>query len=154
MKRLMDIISIVIFLFAFNLQGKAQEVIYPNPGFAISPIDGDTTGWKNNVAVIEYDSENVLAENYFEVYPNPSDGDFFLQPATTLKGEMLMVVYDLSGQVVETKMLVDPSADGRIEIQYRNSLKPGIYFLKFYWRHIPFESNKIIVSDYGDDKEK
>jgi len=69
----------------------------------------------------------ATVEEWFSVYPNPSDGGFRIIPSTTSSAPIQIHVYDALGQLVITPMTLSGSHPLQLDLKDRSD---GLYFLR------------------------
>lgn len=93
-------------------------------------IAGKVLGWALEVCTRETESlavnENSSLANDIKVYPNPSNGNFFIK-ARDLGGKAKAVVYDLSGKIVYSTEFNAQKGESTNEIN--THLSSGVYIL-------------------------
>ncbi|OQA01695.1 MAG: hypothetical protein BWY70_00290 [Bacteroidetes bacterium ADurb.Bin408] len=80
----------------------------------------------------QYDPNNSIADNNnnsgFDLFPNPSDGNFSIQLNNAVNEAFNLNIYNMSGQIVHCQQYNSSvNAPDRINA---GSLKPGIYFVE------------------------
>jgi len=137
------------FLIATNLQGDAYCWMQNFPRITTSPVvnvsavnlsiayvdtfltvstsfimGGYMANWCTNVAVEE---NNV--QQLFSVYPNPSEGTFFLERNNSTNEDAEILILDLSGRKVASEQHHFSAGENRVELKF--DLPAGIYFLEY-----------------------
>lgn len=84
----------------------------------------------HKITSVKYNDPSQLSVN---VYPNPNNGNFKVQ----LKGlesesAIFIELYDISGQLIEKKEIVNIDVNEEVNFNYKNNLSQGIYFIKAY----------------------
>jgi serine protease len=82
----------------------------------------------------------------FTVYPNPSNGNIFLQPYRNFDAPIKMDVYDHDGKLVSSQILGQMNRDGIVQIELSQELTPGEYSLIFNFNDKMIETEKIIIT--------
>jgi len=86
--------------------------------------------------------EDVYSANAFEMYPNPNNGEFFIDISTKSQEDVVIEVLNSIGQVVFSNRF--SSAD-RIELNL-NTLPSGVYFARVLnGNNSPLGLNKLII---------
>ena len=93
-----------------------------------------------NVSVLDYQAThlNIQMESYtasvpenetpgFRLYPNPSSGKVYLEPANLDPGELILTIHSLDGKVVLTKKLFWQGEAMEIDV---TQLENGMYFVQ------------------------
>lgn len=77
------------------------------------------------------DEQGYLPGKYFQVYPNPSNGNFNFTFNLDKQEEVAVMIYDVTGNLVaELRQPVDPS-NPVIEWNPAGNMTPGIYLARF-----------------------
>lgn len=68
-----------------------------------------------------------IAKNGLSVYPNPSNGEFKIDLSENTSNEVLVVIKDISGQEIFSKISIKKEGENIIVVDSENKLSPGIY---------------------------
>jgi len=106
-----------------------------NSGFVFGPSEQ----WNNTFAFVyrcqpEFSDDESSSEWAWRIYPNPSQGEYFLEAADV----SLWEVYDNQGRLVKFSTVIDPDGPQRINISVMSA---GYYILQFE-QHSDFGSRK------------
>jgi len=72
---------------------------------------------------------DILDSSKIKIYPNPTSDKLYILSSSDIRSEILIKLYDSSGQLIYSDSVERLSAEERIEVS-TNSLKCGIYFLQ------------------------
>lgn len=78
-----------------------------------------------------------LNPNEVSIYPNPTDGELIINGLNKLNGIKDVIVTDLLGIVLETRMNVPDANDFTLD-------RPGVYFVNIYVDNKFFSTYKVI----------
>lgn len=91
-------------------------------------VSYDGTGQTTVTASPNASVEDLNANQYFDIYPNPTDGIINLTPKDSFAGEAVISIFDLTGKkVFETNGVYEFN---RISINTGIQLNPGMYILE------------------------
>lgn len=117
--RIVDVVGTIDPLYAsFDSEGNIINDPYPTD-FAAGGFDLDGVGVINENNI--YATQESIEQNLFNIYPNPSDGNFFI---TTSNENFTIEIFDASGKSIyfEEKVLM-----GSLEL---SEFQSGIYFVR------------------------
>jgi len=88
--------------------------------------------------------ENAIVENHFNVYPNPSNGELWLNFTNTTSQEISIEVIDITGRVMFSERQHFVPGDHKVMLSL-NDLVTGIYVVKLSGKGLN-EQRKIIIN--------
>ena len=94
---------------------------------------GNASAQEEIVELDAFDFDVPAAEPELAVFPNPSQGSFTADltlPATAAPGNVRVVLLDANGRVVSNQSFGVSAGLNRFGLDYRQTVKPGLYFLR------------------------
>ena len=82
----------------------------------------------SNTQIITFDLEELDGNSQIGVFPNPNKGNFYIKGTVESSKEVIISIYNSSGQKVYTKEIVPKSGKILQEIQM-NDVSAGLYYL-------------------------
>jgi hypothetical protein len=112
----------------WSIGGTLNPLTGLNPGNYIATLtDGNLCSVTDSVLVGNSVSINEYKPHEFLIYPNPSNGNFFLNVFNNEFNSINIEVFNLSGQLIENRFL---SKESNTTYEIDLDLSKGIYFLK------------------------
>jgi hypothetical protein len=87
--------------------------------------------------VEDEDNNNFKEENLYKVYPNPTEGELFIE---TLQNEGIIKVIDLSGKEVLSKQI-----NSSIETVNLGNLRHGVYFIQMQHNNEIIFNERVVI---------
>jgi len=120
--------SLQVWLAAGSESGQVSAALYPGPlppGVIMVRCNGDTTVQ----LVVGVGPSSVSSLRIDAIRPNPARGSFQASVSLPAGGPTIVRLLDVSGRVVETR-IVDAPSGARRELSLGGALAPGTYFLQ------------------------
>lgn len=115
----------------------------PNSGltyYRLKMVDLDGTFKYSTIVPVNY----RISKNGMQIYPNPSNGEFKIDLAGFQNNNVLVVVRDMAGKELYSKVALAQEGENLIVIDSENKLSPGTYVVVASSNNDYF-SQKIIV---------
>jgi hypothetical protein len=112
---------------------------YTTNGDSILDILGSTLIYDAGTDVKVNERSNAS----LSIYPNPSDGNFYLEANLTATSNVYLQIFALNGQMVNNVQLANQPT-GTLNYQFNQNLKTGIYVLRLKTENSVM-SQKIII---------
>jgi hypothetical protein len=95
--------------------------------YRLKQTDYDGKSSYSNITTIEFNNINGFD---FEIYPNPNDGENFNFEMSYKNAEVLVVVYDILGKEMYSKVIITSENDKDVyAIDPSQKLNPGVYLI-------------------------
>jgi hypothetical protein len=115
-----------------GVNGNTYSTVMPgNYKVLVTDVNGCTK--MSNVHKVTVDCDNVnpvrVIATSFEIYPNPTSGNFFIEKTDGSSGELSAEIIDITGRVVHSVSfgVVEPGTSLQVEV---NNLARGIYYVR------------------------
>jgi hypothetical protein len=89
-------------------------------------------------------SSIINSNNIYEIYPNPSNGNFVIYNHNKNFSNMIEIkIVNLSGQIIYQKTMPQNIKKWNITLE---TIKPGLYFIQLYSKNKVVQSSKLVVN--------
>lgn len=126
------------------IKGGCQNIDAQNPSYIGQMGTGRINALQSMLLITGLNEEDAAYP--FTIYPNPGNGEFFLQPNRDLSAPVKLDIYDPAGRMISSQVLEDMSKDGRVQLRISDEYPAGIYSLIFNMNDRMIETEKLVIT--------
>jgi subtilisin family serine protease len=126
------------------IKGGCQNIDAQNPSYVGLMGTGRINALQSMLLITGLNEEDAAYP--FTIYPNPGNGEFFLQPNWHLEAPVKLDIYDPAGRLVSSQVLEEMNRDGRVQLRISDEYPAGVYSLIFNVNDKLIETEKLVIT--------